>query len=107
MEFKRYAEVPKQAREAMILDYKEKREKDGQGEARSAPLGDENRCRAGEGAREARGRAGGCPSEVPKGGRIRSLARTVRPKAQKSRSKAKQAMSLSRCRTITNESASQ
>jgi elongation factor G len=31
MEFKRYAEVPKQAREAMILDYKEKREKDGAG----------------------------------------------------------------------------
>jgi elongation factor G len=31
MEFKRYAEVPKQAREAMIQDYKEKREKDGAG----------------------------------------------------------------------------
>jgi elongation factor G len=28
MEFKRYAEVPKQAREAMMLEYKEKREKD-------------------------------------------------------------------------------
>jgi elongation factor G len=28
MEFKRYAEVPKQAREAMILEYKEKRDKD-------------------------------------------------------------------------------
>ena len=28
MEFKRYAEVPKQAREAMILDYKEKKDKE-------------------------------------------------------------------------------
>jgi elongation factor G len=28
MEFKRYAEVPKQARDAMIADYKEKREKE-------------------------------------------------------------------------------
>ena len=31
MEFKRYAEVPKQARDAMIADYKEKREKEAAG----------------------------------------------------------------------------
>jgi hypothetical protein len=39
MEFKRYAEVPKQAREAMILDYKEKREKDGAGRSQKRAAG--------------------------------------------------------------------
>jgi elongation factor G len=39
MEFKRYAEVPKQAREAMILEYKEKREKDGGGRSQKRAAG--------------------------------------------------------------------
>jgi len=53
MEFKRYAEVPKQAREAMILEYKEKREKDGAAARKSAPLGEKYRIRfrAGSGSR--------------------------------------------------------
>ena len=39
MEFKRYAEVPKQARDAMIADYKEKREKDGGGRSQKRAAG--------------------------------------------------------------------
>jgi elongation factor G len=36
MEFKRYAEVPKQAREAMITEFREKKEKEGRSQKRAA-----------------------------------------------------------------------